>query len=142
MISKLRALLGKESKPPAEPLRGRPKVRREKVYSADSGYVYQYFYEGFREAGREGASGHEYIFNCTSDRSARFTVSVFVASESLAGWRRESGQDLNHVEQYAVVKMTLFEAFDEHEHVDADLDIRLQAEHISKHAETLELFGD
>jgi len=32
------------------PLTGAPAVRRQKTYSAESGYVYQYFYEGQRPA--------------------------------------------------------------------------------------------
>ena len=39
----------------AVPLRGAPEVRREMSYSADTGYVYQYFYEGYRESSRDSA---------------------------------------------------------------------------------------
>ena len=35
------------------PLTGAPAVRRQKTYSAESGYVYQYFYEGQRPAARD-----------------------------------------------------------------------------------------
>ena len=59
MFSKLRGLFGARDEVAPEPLRGRPKVRREKIYSADSGYVYQYFYEGFRLlAGQFGVQMH------------------------------------------------------------------------------------
>jgi hypothetical protein len=39
------------------PLTGAPAVRRLKSYSAQSGYVYQYFYEGQRPFHSGGESG-------------------------------------------------------------------------------------
>ncbi|MGA2118079.1 MAG: hypothetical protein ABSH56_25420 [Bryobacteraceae bacterium] len=36
------------NKPVATPLSGAPREPREKIYSAQSGYVYHYFYRGFR----------------------------------------------------------------------------------------------
>ena len=139
MFSKLRGLFGARDEPAPEPLRGRPKVRREKIYSADSGYVYQYFYEGFREAVRGGQSGCEYIFDCTSDRAARISVTVFAADHTFIAWQQETERELNDVEKYALIKMTLFAAFDEREHLTADLDIQLDGERISEHAQTLDL---
>ena len=43
------------------PLTGAPPVRRQKTYSAESGYVYQYFYEGQRAAERNGSAGAQYV---------------------------------------------------------------------------------
>lgn len=68
MLSKLRNLFRRPSPPP--PLLGRPKVRREKSYSADSGYVYQYFHEGYREMKLAGELGAEYVFDVSSDRKS------------------------------------------------------------------------
>ncbi len=139
MLSKLRGFFAGDKRAVAEPLHGRPKVRREKVYSADSGYVYQYFYEGFRVVERNGRPGWEHIFNCTSDRAARFTVTVFASDEAFAEWQREHERELNEVEKYALVKMALFAGFDAHEHLTADMEISLDSEHIAEHAETLDL---
>src|SRR5208337_1061233 len=41
-------VLGRPGRPA---LRGTPKVRRMKNYAALSGYAYEYFYEGYRDAG-------------------------------------------------------------------------------------------
>jgi hypothetical protein len=72
-----------------------------KTYSAASGYVYQYFYEGHREA--------EYVFQVSADRRTYFSVAVMLSEAALAASPRE----LNSTERYAVAKMALFQAFDE-----------------------------
>ena len=56
------------SKKPAA-LTGAPPVRRMKTYSAQSGYVYQYYYEGYRPFRSAGESGSEFVF----------TISLFQA---------------------------------------------------------------
>lgn len=94
------------------PLTGAPAVRRQKTYSAESGYVYQYFYEGQRPAQREGKSGAQYVFNVSADRKSSTPVSVFLSEEALAGWQTEHARQLGSTERYAVAKMTLFQAFD------------------------------
>lgn len=139
MFSKLRSLFTRRKGSTEASLRGRPKVHREKMYAADSGYVYQYFYEGFREAERNGRPGCEHIFNCTSDRAARFTVTVFAADEAFLEWQRQHEREFNEVERYALVKMALFAGFDAHEHLTADMEIPLDREGIAEHAETLDL---
>ncbi len=48
------------------PLTGAPAVRRMKTYSAQSGYVYQYYFEGYRPLPVE--SGVEFVFQISSDR--------------------------------------------------------------------------
>ncbi|MCX6621040.1 MAG: hypothetical protein NTY38_08145 [Acidobacteria bacterium] len=86
-----------------EPLRGAPVVRRLKTYSAQSGYVYQYFYEGYRVA----AETTTYVFQTSVDRKSSFPVSVLLPASSLGG------RELTGTECYAVAKMALFQAFDE-----------------------------
>ncbi len=139
MLAKLRGLFARDKRASAEPLRGRPKVRREKVYAADSGYVYQYFYEGFRAAERNSRPGYAHVFDCTSDRAARFTVTVFAPDEAFVQWQREHERELNEVERYALVKMALFAGFDAHEHLTADMEIPLDRGSVAEHAETLDL---
>ena len=95
------------------PLTGAPAVRRQKTYSAESGYVYQYFYEGQRPASRDGAAGVQYVFNVSADRKTSSMVSVFVAAAALEGWQQEHGRALASTERYAVAKMALFQAFDQ-----------------------------
>ena len=94
------------------PLTGAPAVRRQKTYSAESGYVYQYFYEGQRPAARDGAAGVQFVFNVSADRKTSSMVSVFIAAATLEGWEREHGRALASTERYAIAKMALFQAFD------------------------------
>ena len=65
------------SKKDHAPLSGAPAIRRMKTYSAQSGYVYQYFYEGQRPLrGAEG--GTEFVFSVSADRKTWHPVSVLV----------------------------------------------------------------
>src|ERR1700674_5336219 len=100
------------SKKPAA-LTGAPAVRRLKTYSAQSGYVYQYFYEGHRSSSPERAT--EYVFNVSPDRKTSFFVSVFVSEGAMESWQDQSGRTLSAAERYAIAKMALFQAFDERE---------------------------
>ena len=94
------------------PLTGAPAVRRLKSYSAQSGYVYQYFYEGQRPYSA-GESGTEYVFTVSADRKTYHPVSVLVGEGEVRAWERAHGRELASTERYAVSKMALFQAFDE-----------------------------
>ncbi len=130
-LSFFRRLLGK--RPP--PLAGAPRVRRLKTYSAESGYVYQYHYQGRRPAVREHLPGIEYVFEVSADRRNYRPVSVFLGDHALAGWQSRH-RALIDTERYAVAKMALFQAFDERENPsllrheirvrDADVDLLLE----------------
>ena len=85
------------------PLRGVPAVRRQKNYSAESGYAYEYFYDGWRESGRL----REYVFTVSGNRKTWFPLSVFAAEDALRA--------LAENERYAVAKLALFAAFDQRE---------------------------
>ena len=97
------------------PLSGAPTVRRQKTHSAESGYVYQYFYEGQRAAKRDGAAGTQYVFNVSADRKSSFPVSVFVSDLALEEWQKQHGRQLSSTERYAIAKLALFQAFDQRE---------------------------
>ena len=84
-------------------------MRRQKSYSAQSGYVYQYFYEGQRPF----CGGAEFVFDVTGDRKICPSVSVLVADAALEPWERSHGRALTSTERYAIAKMALFQAFDE-----------------------------
>ena len=99
------------------PLAGAPAVRRQKTYSAQSGYVYQYFYEGHRPSSAE--RGTDYVFDVSSDRKTSSQVSVVIGDAAVAIWQNENGRTLSATEQYAIAKMALFQAFDERESPDA-----------------------
>ena len=95
----------------AVPLAGAPAVRRLKTYSAQSGYVYQYFFEGQRPFG----AGVEFVFDVSADRKTSLPVSVLVEGAGLHAWEQSHGRGLSATERYAVAKMALFQAFDERE---------------------------
>jgi hypothetical protein len=96
-----------------EPLSGAPAVRRLKTYSAQSGYVYHYFYEGQRPYSRDGESGTEFVFTISADRKNWHAASVLLAASAVADWQRDHSRELSSTEHYAVCKMALFQAFDE-----------------------------
>ncbi len=91
-----------------EPLRAAPAVRRQKNYSAASGYAYEYFYEGFRDEG--GCRCH--VFTVSADRKEWFELHVLVEDRAIESWRAKHSRPLAENERYAVAKMALFEAFD------------------------------
>lgn len=94
-----------------KPLTGTPVVRRQKTYSAMSGYAYQYFYEGQREV----TEGIEYVFDVSADRKTSFPLSIVVRNIALAQWEQSHERTLESNERYAVAKLALFRAFDETE---------------------------
>ncbi|HSB18126.1 MAG TPA: hypothetical protein VLE22_26980 [Bryobacteraceae bacterium] len=95
------------------PLSGAPAVRRQKSYSAQSGFVYQYFYQGNRSAIREREQGQEFVFEVTVDRKTSFPVSVFVSESVVVDWQNLHNRALSPTERYAIAKMALFQAFDD-----------------------------
>lgn len=139
MIRKLVSLFLRTARHQPPPLRGRPQIRREKTYAADSGYVYHYTYEGYRSASRHGSEGCDFVFHCTGDRARGFAITVFAPDQSFAAWEAAEERDLNAVERYAIVKMRLFEIFDRSEHLSADLVSGLTANQVGRQAEVLDL---
>jgi hypothetical protein len=131
----LRNLFGKKT----VPLTGAPAVRRLKSYSAQSGYVYQYFYEGHRPFRGGGESGVEYVFTESADRKTYHPVSVMVMEVALAAWEQGHGRALSSTERYAIAKMALFQAFDERGTPDLmKQDIRVRAADVEAITATLE----
>jgi hypothetical protein len=99
----------------AAPLTGAPQVLRTKTYSAQSGYVYQYHYEGHRPFRRGGNDGTEYVFQVSADRKTSAPVSVFLDEGAVSAWEFAHGRTLSSSECYAIAKVALFQAFDERE---------------------------
>jgi hypothetical protein len=103
-----RKLFGKK----IQPLTGAPSVRRMKTYSAESGYVYQYFYEGHRHAQRDGGEWDEFVFHISADRKAWHDTSLFIEETALRNWEQQHGRELSSTERYAIAKLALFQTFD------------------------------
>lgn len=88
--------------------------RRYKVYQAETGVTYQYYFDARRAVVRpEGQGrGSDFAFVVTADQHPPFVLRVFVSDRALAAWREAHGRDLSPNEQYAAAKMRLFGAFD------------------------------
>ncbi len=111
-----------------QPLTGAPEIRRQKTYSGQSGYVYQYYYEGHRPYKRERESGTEHVFDVSGDRKTSIPVSVLVSDTAIQDWESRHGRTLYASERYAVAKMALFQAFDERPDPGAmSADVRVRA---------------
>ncbi len=93
--------------------------RRYKVYAAETGVSYQYFFDGRHRVVRpEGQGpGTDFTFVVTADQHPPFILKVFVSDRSVAAWRESHGRELDSTELYAAAKMRLFRAFDEEEHL-------------------------
>lgn len=90
-------------------------VRRLKTYTAQTGYVYDYYFVGKRPALDEDplAPAGEYVFDISSDRRTTCAVSVFLSPQVLETYAASHGRTLSGPEQYAAVKMRLLQALDE-----------------------------
>jgi len=110
-ISVFEKLFGKKELP----LTGAPPVRRMKTYSAQSGYVYQYCYEGQRPFQKSGEKGTEFVFSISSDRKTWSGCKVLLPDGAATSWEAAHERELSATERYAIAKMALFQAFDERE---------------------------
>lgn len=89
-------------------------VRRMKTYTAETGYVYQYYFVGKRAASDDGEGpAAEYIFDASADRKTTFAVSVLLPQAALAAWASAHGRPLSDSEQYAAAKLCLLRGFDQ-----------------------------
>ncbi len=90
-------------------------VRRLKTYTAETGFVYQYYFVGKRPAlnGDPAAPATEFVFDVTSDRKQTFAISIFLQDQAVAAWQTRHGRNLVEAEQYAATKVRLFRAFNE-----------------------------
>jgi hypothetical protein len=78
---------------------------RWKTYAAQSGYVYQYIFEGVREE-------EQYIFRAVSGPEIELTLEVILEAKALQCWVTEN-RPLTEVERYGIAKMALMRALDE-----------------------------
>ena len=111
-----------------------------KTYSAQSGYVYQYFYEGHRDFRSGGESGVEFVFSQSADRKSWSPVSVLLPVAALAAWEQSHERELSSTERYAIAKMALFQAFDERPRPELmKQEVRVRAVDVEAIVETLGL---
>lgn len=122
------------------PLTGAPSVRRLKTYSAQSGYVYQYYFEGQRPFHQTDDEGTEFVFTVSADRKSWNPVSVLVSAAALRAWEQTNARELSSAERYAICKMALFQAFDERASPDKlKTEVRVRAADVDGIIESLDL---
>ena len=121
-------------------LTGAPAVRRLKTYSAQSGYVYQYFYQGHRPLRAASEGGTEFVFSISADAKTWHPASVMLGDGAVRMWETAHERELSSTERYAVAKMALFQAFDERP-LPAQMkeDVRVRAADVEAILETLGL---
>ena len=109
-------------------------VRRIKSYSAETGYVYQYYFEEIRSQQiRRGQEGSEYVYMVSRDRKQSFPLPIFLPQAAREAWERTHGRALTGTETYAAAKMRLFRAFDELEDLEGErLKIELTPESLEE----------
>jgi hypothetical protein len=88
-------------------------AHRVKSYSAQTGFVYQYYFYEVEKSRCGGAEGTEYVYMASADRKHVFPVRIFVNKAALEKWSARTGRQFTGTEEYAVAKMRLFQAFDE-----------------------------
>jgi hypothetical protein len=93
-------------------LTGVPSVRRQKTYSSDSGYVYQYSFSGFRQYPEAGDFLNEYVFDVSPRSIHGPSVSVFLRQSVLDSWVTANKRELNASERFGLAKMALKAQFD------------------------------
>ena len=85
-------------------------MRRLKTYSAQSGYVYQYCYEGQRPYRRPVRSGTEFVFRVSADRKNWHPAKVLLADNAVAEWEAPTAANFRH-RTHTIAKMALFPGF-------------------------------
>lgn len=90
-------------------------VRRLKTYTAETGYVYEYYFVGKRPALDDDplAPATEYVFDISPDRKTTCAVSVFLPPQVVEVFAKSHGRTLSEPEQYAAAKLRLLQALDE-----------------------------
>lgn len=94
-----------------EDLRGAPPHARIKTYSAESGYVYQYVFRGYRFT--QHPSSKEFVFEVQGSIAASIRVSIQLQEAELQVCSQRIERPLLPAEEYAIAKLALFAGFDE-----------------------------
>ena len=95
------------------PLSGAAATPRLKTYAADSGYVYHYFHQGDRPSPATDDAGMEFVFQISHNRQDWRPLTVSLPDAALLRWQADHAREISSTERYALVKMALFQAFDQ-----------------------------
>ena len=116
--------------------------RRYKLYAAETGTSYRYFFLTSRRVVRPEGQGRggDYVFVVTADQSLPFILRIFVSERAREAWRKARGRELDANEEYAAAKMRLFRGFDEIERLrDAHLSLLVDETNVEELLEPLDL---
>lgn len=106
--------MNNSQQPENSPREAGPTPKRLKVYTAESGYIYEYYFLEMRERKRLfGAPDFHYLYHVTTNRRDFTVVEVVVEDKALRKWKSVNGRELAGVERYAAAKMGLFRVLDE-----------------------------
>ena len=93
---------------PRQPeLGGAPRTGRQKTYSAESGYVYQYVLLSFRNHRSGGEDLHEYTFEVSGRPGKMSNISIVLKESVLHTWMRGHDREFSASERYGIAKITL-----------------------------------
>lgn len=107
---------------------------RPKSYSAQTGFVYMYYYEGRQQI----AEASRYVFRATADRKTWFPVAIVVPDPVIDAWQARN-RELTVNERYAVAKLSLMQAFDERQPGELHSDVLVAPGDVETISETLGL---
>jgi hypothetical protein len=115
-------------------------AHRLKTYSAENGFVYQYYFLESKVKGRFwGWGGTAFFFHVTRDQKRFFVSEVLVEDAAVKAWEKRHGRALAEQERYAAAKMALFRAFDESSREDELFQVRVSEANIESLLEPLAL---
>jgi hypothetical protein len=121
-------------------LTGAPSSRRIKTYAAQSGYVYEYFYQGHRVGLRDGEQHVEYVFTASAGRKRPLNLSVLLPDSAVSAWEGANSRLLSATEKYALAKLALFQAFDDNPSpAQIEAEMRIHLAEVEAFASTLGL---
>jgi hypothetical protein len=116
--------------------------KRYKVYQAETGVTYRYFFEGQHRVVRpEGqGAGTDFVFVVIPDQRVPLMLRIFLSDRALTAWRERQSRDLDSKEQYVAAKMRLFRGFDEQERLrESGLDLLVDETNLEELLEPLDL---
>ncbi len=96
-------------KPSPQPQRPPEKRVRIKNYAAQTGFVYQYYFDAEHDTG----TVRRYTFQASASRGSYLPVVIELEGHVSRQWQQSRNRELSPTEFYAFAKMTLFAAFDD-----------------------------
>lgn len=94
---------------PVPEFTGAPPVRRIKTYVSQTGYVYQYYFDG----SRNGDTSKEFRFQAAIDAKTFAPILVLLPDLVILSWQETAARNLTQTELYGVAKRLLFDHLDQ-----------------------------